>query len=180
MQHRVDALDVPLEVAVRRIHVLPSSLSSCDACTRFAARGGGVSQRGAREHRLGVARPGRRGQLGGAEHPTRRRPEAAAAPAAEPPLRPVGVAAPPDGAGAPASGARLRRRSSPSISSRSSGRIALTIAPYPNLSSTPPPIARLLTIRGYGPVGTEDAISGLTQPYAENNPSSSGFIKQDP
>ncbi|WP_281695196.1 IS1595 family transposase [Collinsella tanakaei] len=43
MQHRVDALDVPLEVAVRRIHVLPSSLSSCDACTRFAARGGGVS-----------------------------------------------------------------------------------------------------------------------------------------
>ena len=38
MQHRVDALDVPLEVAVRRVHVLPSSLSSCDACTRFAAR----------------------------------------------------------------------------------------------------------------------------------------------
>ncbi|MEE0613599.1 MAG: hypothetical protein UCO70_09150, partial [Collinsella stercoris] len=31
-------LDVPLEVAVRRVHVLPSSLSSCDACTRFAAR----------------------------------------------------------------------------------------------------------------------------------------------
>ena len=58
----------------------------------------------------------------------------------------------------------LTSSSSPSISSRSSGRIALTIAPYPNLSSTPPPIARLLTIRGYGPVGTEDAISGLTQP----------------
>ena len=57
--------------------------------------------------------------------------------------------------------------SSPSISSRSSGRIVLTIAPYPNLSSTPPPIARLLTIRGYGPVGTEDAISGLTQPWVE-------------
>lgn len=45
---------------------------------------------------------------------------------------------------------------------------ALTIAPYPNPSSTPPPIARLLTIRGYGPVGTEDAISGLTQPSIEN------------
>ena len=50
--------------------------------------------------------------------------------------------------------------SSPSISSRSSGRIALTIAPYPNLSSTDPPIFRFPTTRGYGTVRTEMQLAG--------------------
>ena len=141
-----------LEGRQHRRHHLEEAVAHREACLERDTARGGVAQRGAREHRLGVARPGRRGQLGGAKHPPRRGPEAAAAPAAEPPLRPVGIST------------ATASSSSPSISSRSSGRIAPTIAPYPNLSSTSPPIARLLTIRGYGPVGTEDAISGLTQP----------------
>ena len=120
-----------LEGRQHRHHHLAEAVAHREAgLERDAARGGGVSQRGAREHRLGVARPGRRGQLGGAEHPPRRRPEAAAAPAAEPPLRPVGVAAPPvtvrghphlghaSGGGAAPASPRAPRGASPSRSPR--------------------------------------------------------------